>query len=138
MDDGFSLNMDVFYPASLSILWGPGKSFKTMCNSCMHISMNNFFIKFLKQRQREKKRSEYIPFSVIPYSFLSQSVPTCLPPSVTQYLLLKRTIKLHSFLPLPSSFLPFILSFFVSLFLFSHSLLHLPLPLQYSLLCLFL
>lgn len=137
MNDGFSLNMDVFYPASLSILWGPGNSFKTMCNSCMHISMNNFFIKFLKQRQREKKgASTSLPQSFP--SFLSQSVPTCLPPSVTQYLLLKRTIKLHSFLPLPSSFLPFILSFFVSLFPFLHSLLHLPLPLQYFLLCLFL
>lgn len=108
MDDAFSLNMDVFYPASLSILWGPGNSFKTMCNSCMHISMNNFFIKFLKQRQREKKgASTSLPQSFP--SFLSQSVPTCLPPSVTQYLLLKRTIKLHSFFPLPSSFLPFIL-----------------------------
>lgn len=137
MNDGFSLNMDVFYPASLSIIWGPGNSFKTMCNSCMHISMNNFFIKFLKQRQREKKgASTSLPQSFP--SFLSQSVPTCLPPSVTQYLLLKRTIKLHSFLPLPSSFLPFILSFFVSLFPFSYSLLHLPLPLQYSLICLFL
>lgn len=81
MDDGFSLNMDVFYPASLSILWGPGNSFKTMCNSCMHISMNNFFIKFLKQRQREKKRSEYIPPLVIPQ--LPQSVSTYLPTSLS-------------------------------------------------------
>lgn len=118
MDDGFSLNMDVFYPASLSILWGPGNSFKTMCNSCMHISMNNFFIKFLKQRQREKKGAS----TSLPQSFqLPQSVSTYLPTSLSHSVPIVETNNQIAFFSSFAIFPP-LYSFFFRLTLPSSSL----------------